>query len=336
MLTPNRHQMTYQVIPQQRGLSLVELMISITLSLVIMSGVIQLFYASTQNATTVQGASRIQENIRYAFKRIGDDIAQAGNFGCLNFTSGSKVNNADFGNYINNNLTGVNVNADIWNNFEQSFVSGADENAVDGDGIRNTTDTLIVKYVDNNSAMEITGSNGDAGLNIDDATSFSVGDVVFAGDCESLYIFALGAVDIIGDHSIDMANVPAEHKLKSGRSNSIPYLYSGNSGSYTYHIDTGAAGGDCEANVTSCSLYRTFNGDTPQELVLGVSDLDIQYGREDGNSLDYSSTFNVANAALIDRVRISMVFNAVDPAQNNDVQTKTVTRVFAIRNQFEE
>ncbi len=71
----------------QSGFGLVELMISVALGLIIMAGVVQLFANSTQSRITAEGASRLQENIRYAMQRIGDDVARAGNMGCLSFAA---------------------------------------------------------------------------------------------------------------------------------------------------------------------------------------------------------------------------------------------------------
>ena len=69
---------------QQKGLSLVELMVAVTLGLVLMGGVIQLFLSSRVVFSTQQSLSRVQENGRFAIEFITRDLRQAGYAGCTN------------------------------------------------------------------------------------------------------------------------------------------------------------------------------------------------------------------------------------------------------------
>jgi type IV pilus assembly protein PilW len=63
---------------QQRGLSLIELMISITLGLMLMTGVVQMFLSSKSTFTSQQGISRVQETGRLAIDFISQDLRMAG------------------------------------------------------------------------------------------------------------------------------------------------------------------------------------------------------------------------------------------------------------------
>lgn len=67
---------------QQAGLSLVELMIAITLGLVLMTGVVQIFLSSKNVFTTQQGLSRIQETGRLGIEFLSRDIRMAAYYGC--------------------------------------------------------------------------------------------------------------------------------------------------------------------------------------------------------------------------------------------------------------
>jgi len=68
----------------QRGLSLVELLIAITLGLFLIWGVTQAFLSSKQTYRLQQGLARIQENGRLAQEFMGYDIRNAGDYGCGN------------------------------------------------------------------------------------------------------------------------------------------------------------------------------------------------------------------------------------------------------------
>ncbi len=82
-MNPSRRTLPQRVNNQQRGFSMVELMIAITISLLLLAGVIQIFSASRQTYTLQDGMSRLQENARYALQRISQDIARSGYMGCV-------------------------------------------------------------------------------------------------------------------------------------------------------------------------------------------------------------------------------------------------------------
>ena len=66
------------------GVSLVELMIAMVIGLIIMLGVIQIFSASSAASRLSEGASRTQENARFALEFLERDLRMAGHMGCVN------------------------------------------------------------------------------------------------------------------------------------------------------------------------------------------------------------------------------------------------------------
>ena len=71
-------QYTRSAMYRQRGLTLVELMVSLGLSLVLIAAVGAVFLASNQASRTAQDGARIQETGRYALDLIGRNLRQAG------------------------------------------------------------------------------------------------------------------------------------------------------------------------------------------------------------------------------------------------------------------
>ena len=63
---------------RQRGLSLVELMVAMALSLLLMLGVIQIFLSSKQTYSTNSALSRVQESGRFAMDFLAQDIRNTG------------------------------------------------------------------------------------------------------------------------------------------------------------------------------------------------------------------------------------------------------------------
>ena len=66
------------------GLSLIELMVAMVIGLILMLGVIQVFSASQVASRLSEGASRVQENARFALEFLERDIRMAGHMGCVN------------------------------------------------------------------------------------------------------------------------------------------------------------------------------------------------------------------------------------------------------------
>lgn len=66
------------------GMSLVEMMIALVIGLIIMLGVIQIFSASQTASRLSEGASRVQENARFAMDFLERDLRMAGHMGCVN------------------------------------------------------------------------------------------------------------------------------------------------------------------------------------------------------------------------------------------------------------
>jgi len=63
---------------QHTGLTLVELLVALVLSLVVLGGLIQLFTSSRQGARVVEGISRMQDSGRFVMDTLAYDIRQAG------------------------------------------------------------------------------------------------------------------------------------------------------------------------------------------------------------------------------------------------------------------
>lgn len=66
----------------ERGVTLVELMVSLVIGMLVLSGVTYVFFASRQTYGYNETMSRIQENARIALDALSFDIRMAGFFGC--------------------------------------------------------------------------------------------------------------------------------------------------------------------------------------------------------------------------------------------------------------
>ena len=67
---------------KQRGVSLIELMVSITIGLILMAGVLSIFFSSKITYFTNEKTARLQENGRVALDLVTHDVRTAGYMGC--------------------------------------------------------------------------------------------------------------------------------------------------------------------------------------------------------------------------------------------------------------
>lgn len=348
----------------QLGIGLVELMVSMLIGLFIMAGVVQMFGTSTQNAVAVAGASRIQENMRYAFTRIAEDITQSGNLGCFS----SPVNNRYNVNGeppVRNMLTTNGTDAFAF----LSIVNG-DNDSSGITNVTNGTDRFRIRYVNHQVRYDVTDVAADS-ITVTGYTAASnllrQGQIVAASNCSNGAIFMItNTPDNTGlilhnttYTSNGVQNITSEKNISSGvkyndgtgavNVNSPFYLYAGSTGSYEYSIANAVgATNDCAIEVPEgnssngpqhCALYRSDSGNR-EELVKGVHNLQVRYGWTDaGGNLQFSDAPTAAQLPLIDRLEITMSFNSIDDAASaggniDGLLLKQVTRTFNLYNQL--
>lgn len=67
----------------QRGFGLIELLIALTLSLIVVLGVVQVFIAAKNTFASQNSAAAIQEDARFVLSKMIQEIRMVGMFGCL-------------------------------------------------------------------------------------------------------------------------------------------------------------------------------------------------------------------------------------------------------------
>lgn len=300
---------------KQWGMSLVELMVSMTVGLVLLAGVTQLFLSSNLTFSTQTAMSRVQETGRLAIEFLSEDIRMAGYMGCINLNTENKA-----GGSIENHLRDSN---------SMNFRFG---NAVEGmDSSRNVdgfpvsrlakTDAILVRSASGNG-VGVARMNDPTQVFVEDVefvkkgcasggdkyNGFCVGDIITLSSCGSLVIFQ--ATGFIRDSSSGTVAIqhsgPYNAPAVWGDPATEGDQYKGDDAqvitmeSTFYYIANGTSGRP--------SLFRNINGAPPQELLEGVEDMQITYGL-DTNGDDVIDAYEPANeiAALADWEKVSSV-----------------------------
>ncbi len=80
---------------KQYGFTIIEIMVAVTLSLILLGGVIQIYLSSRITHRLQAASSNVQENGRFAMEFITKDIRMAGISGCANINKVKITNNVD-------------------------------------------------------------------------------------------------------------------------------------------------------------------------------------------------------------------------------------------------
>lgn len=346
----------------QAGIGLIELLISMLIGLFIMAGVLQMFSTTSQNQVATSGSSRIQENIRYAFARIEEDLFQAGNLGCTNAPSLSRYDrdsdNSRFNNFLGVDSTPVTPNShyDFLN-----IVYGTTQALDSHPKAAVNTDIFRIRYVSHELKIPVESVDAANEFTIDenhdDFGKIKKGEIVSVSNCSAGAIFVLtsdpdsnGKVTVGTGTTSGIYNTDTNLQLESSVARSSKnFLYAGTTGAYEYYIGTSASAEGSETcsatNQGVCALYRSTGASTSSEILQGVHDMEVLYGYtdEDGN-LFYSTTANAVGNVnwdwnLVDRMKITLSFNSIENAQIkgnniNGLLIKDVTRTFNLYNQL--
>jgi type IV pilus assembly protein PilW len=318
---------------RQRGLSLVELMISITIGLIVMGALTYVFVGSRGAYRTNENLARVQETGRFALDYIGQDLRMVSFAGChsRNLTTANTLVIARPA----VNYTGV---ADGVRGFE------------DGSGWTNPStitrvrgDVLSVRRA-SSSGVELSASTNPAAGTItlkNNCMRLKKSDLVVLASCERAVVLritntpATTCDGTVGAVSIEHQASGAGSDGSQGNGNNG--IVSGTN-SYqiaeSIHVDTRASVYRFDdisyfigANpVGRPGLFRTSSNGGTEELVENVEDMDLYYGLDtsvpaDGVADSYVKANAVTNWGQVVSVRLALLVASQDATTNTGTQS---------------
>lgn len=224
----------------QRGLSLVELMISMVLGLVVMGAAFAVFMSNQTTFRASEGLNRIQENARVAFELMARDIRSAGGSACSNASM-------------------IEASNDEALDFRGS--------PVDGDG-----DVLTVRSGADSSYRVVSSTSTSVELDddqIDDAgDAFSAGDLLLL--CNARKTFIVEATDVDG-LVVSFDELPGGYDPANDEFAPPTAVVLARYRDVTWSVQEN----NREPGATS--LYVTRAGGDREEVAEGVGDLQFEY-----------------------------------------------------------
>jgi type IV pilus assembly protein PilW len=334
----------------QKGLSLVELMISLTVGSVITAGVVQLFSANSDTYGVMMGQSRMQESARFALDFIGRDIYKVGYFGCLSnneqlYWTAPDGDDIPYEFDLRTGLEGNDASgASLWSpgvDTLPSTIGAVNANVfVDGTGINTDnivsgTDVLTVRSVlqqdlEIRLANDMANSRLPVPVLVDQtlglaALGFAQWDLALVHDCEKATIFHVTDLTLVATPDPDSDQVDIAH-LKGASTdawrNDFETLAIKNSfdedanvsaiETHIYFIAPGV--GENSSGEAPLSLWRKSGTTVPVELVEGIENLQILYGvSTDGNlTPNRYRRANEVDMKEVVTVRVTVIANTID------------------------
>jgi len=328
-------------IHHQKGLTLVEIMVAITISLILLSGVIQIFTSNRFTYHVQEELSRVQENGRFAMHFLTKEIRMAGFTGCASMDNVTNIADID-----NNNI------ADTTSDFTTGGIDGREQASLPyniTDAVQLTaaevnvgTDVLIIKR-GTDTGVRLTGNMNTTNANVQMATAtvngqFSADDILIISDCVSTDIFGANNV------SNGAGTTTIAHSNAANTGNNLSKNYGADATvmkfeNMTYYIANNPAGAP--------SLFRKRLGTNviiTEELVEGVEDMEIVYGQDTDND-NTANRYVPANDATLNMaevvsVRINLTLrtiadNVSTVVNNGDRRIRrTYTTTTSIRNRI--
>ena len=327
-------------IARQSGLSVVELLVSLVISMAVVAGSVQVVVSSKKNFLDQDEVTFIQTNARFAMDLLGKDIRMAGYMGCATKDSMQVANSIDdsIGGYLSTHgLVG----------FEGSDDSSGFPADIKADAKPNT-DAILLRHANTAGEMNVSSHNPNAAtIHLQQDHNYKQESILMIADasCRSVGIFQVSGPNGLPANHIN-------HNTGSGTHNCTKIIKGNfvcNASCKPTECDgyTSAAGGyGPGSKIMEFVSHAYFIGDSDimpgmpalkrsvlnangapstsvEELALGVEDMQIFYGvdsNRDGDvdqfhiatdmDLDGNGTITEDEWDQVLNVKISLVFRS--------------------------
>ncbi len=245
---------THTMHPQQTGLTLIEILVAMVISLILMAGVLQIFQANRQSFRVQESLSLIQENGRTAMRILAEEMRMAAFWGCrskdIKITDNLNTAGAGYQNLLaNDGIAGT--NNDGFNASDSITINGA----------RN--DGFAISAAIGSLSNDIPMINGNG---------IQPGDIMLITNCVMGDIFQVTNATPLGPAD------PIEHAMSGSPGNStdsLSFNYDTETMVFPVRQTTYSIAADPDSNEPS--LIRTEGGN--ETLVESIEDMQIEYGQ---------------------------------------------------------
>lgn len=320
-----------------RGLSLIELLVAVTLGLVLIAGLIQVFMGNRSTQRVELSLARIQESGRLALDLMTQDLRKAGFHGCAvpirGLDAASDAEASDFPSWFHVQVAGF---GHISQNFSENSVRGFQRLAAGGwspalaadvaglSGLasppREGSDVLALYFGEDTGARLSGAATGAADVPVTwNNACVEQNEIAIVSNCISADMIQVTNAPNCGaaGDSLDYAGT------LTGSYSTDDFVLQYSERQY-YVADTGRDNG---VGDNIFALYRRTNGLAPEELIEGVEFMRILYGQKlPNNSIRFVTPDDPdLDLSEVVSVRLALLVAGSEPSRDdNDTGTYTL------------
>ncbi len=314
------------------GFTLVELMVAVTIGLIILAAVSQIFVTSRLSYKLEENLARVQENGRFGMEFLSRDLRMAGYAGCVNvnqalnasasYTAVNGLNNSGndplFVFAPQTQIQGYEwTSANTWSPALPGFLAGK---------VRDESDVILIRR-GSDQAFRVTGPiTKGSDITIADANNIEQDDIILIGDCSGVDVAKVTTASASGGIET-LAHVQGGGTDGENAAGDLSKDYDANAEvmrlvTRAYYVGTGASG---EPALMSMDMEKGV-WNAPQELIEGIESMQILYGEDtppaNGSADDYRLPANVTDWSRVVSIRVGLL--ARTPTESGqDVDGKT-------------
>ena len=358
-----KHPIYYKVnLKRLKGMTLVELMIGLVIAMILLAGVAEIFLGSKQTYRYQEGMARLQENGRYTMDTLSAKIRMAGYTGCFSMDTGNLVNTVENGNVefdFSKPIIAWQANTSSYENNKDATTYAAEipddiRDLISGTPAGTAYSDIIVFTGADNSGIRLASAmpNSSADLKVikHDSGTLNTGDILLVSDCQKSAIFLATNVTypVGGGTGVTVNVVHNTGGPPGSTSNSTTDLTGGN-GTFDddaslyklakihYFIAPSEIGNN--RGDTVMALWKKYNNNDPEEMVAGVSNMQISLGEDydADKSADRYGDANLVDFENVTSVRLEIDSDTVERINNKSsisdaIRTQTFVQTISVRN----
>jgi type IV pilus assembly protein PilW len=317
-----------------RGMTLVELLVSLVLSMFLMAGIVQIFAGNRITYAFTDGLARIQENARFSLDHLAYTARMAGYSGCLSDVAifNNLSTPSAFRDDIANGIQGHNANGTgIGDAFAAAAIDPAPSANVNdwspalppelNNRVLPGSDVLIVRGVAGESHSLVTPFSDSSQMFVAGPHDFVNGEILVVTDCQKASIFQLTNSTAVGFG----VNLVHSNAGSYNPGNATPTWGSeqdyglgaevARHQTYAFYVGRSANNRPALFQLRLQPLSGTTAGFAPEELVEGIDTMQIRFGSDpdsDGDIDSWDPADVVANWTRVLSAEISLLARATD------------------------
>ena len=304
------------IVTRAGGFSLVELMVAITLSLLLLTGVVAIFSSSRVSFESNDQLSRIQETGRFAIEVVSRHVRAAGFSGCARqpkYISTALRNSTDLQwNFLEGPVRGYDASDSTWTpGLDDSITGvlpGTDVLVVRGPRLDAEPTRLTVALTDPQAPLVVASTSGIR----------QGGDVVMAYSCEAQSVFFArpptpggtilnhGMTDTVPGNEFATTSFPFTLNTEVIPVETVVYYLA---------ASQAATPPDNTLPLGTTSLWRRVGLADPEEMIQGVENMQLEFGMDDtGDRIvdNYVAATAATNWQRVIAVRVALLVRSVE------------------------